>query len=51
MPWKTRKLNDGRELPEIAFGSWKVPQEVCAQQCQQAVETGFDHFGKLSLSP
>lgn len=49
MPWNTRKLRDGRELPEIAWGSWKVDTETCEQQTEQAYESGFDHFGTSDL--
>ncbi|KAJ9098979.1 hypothetical protein QFC20_005797 [Naganishia adeliensis] len=43
MPFKTIKLNDGRQIPEIGFGTWKIPQDVTSQQVQQGIEVGFDH--------
>lgn len=43
MPFGTIKLNDGREIPEIGFGTWKIPQDVTSQQVQQGIEVGFDH--------
>jgi diketogulonate reductase-like aldo/keto reductase len=43
MPFKTIKLNDGREIPAIGFGTWKIPKEVCAGEVEQAIEVGFDH--------
>jgi diketogulonate reductase-like aldo/keto reductase len=44
MPFKTIKLNDGREIPEIGFGTWKIPQDVTSEQVQQGIEVGFDHI-------
>ncbi|CED84688.1 Aldo/keto reductase family proteins [Phaffia rhodozyma] len=38
------KLNDGREIPQIAFGTWKIPEDVCTLQVTQAVELGFSHI-------
>lgn len=53
MPFHEIKLNDGRKIPQIGFGTWKIPQEVTASQVDQAVEVGFDHIdtaqGKLRL--
>lgn len=44
MPFGTRTLNDGRKIPEIGFGTWKIPQDVCKDQVNQSVEIGFDHI-------
>jgi predicted aldo/keto reductase-like oxidoreductase len=44
MPFHEIKLNDGRKIPQIGFGTWKIPQEVTAAQVNQAVEVGFDHI-------
>lgn len=44
MPFKPIKLNDGREIPEIGFGTWKIPQDVTSEQVQQGIEVGFDHI-------
>lgn len=47
MTWGTRKLNDGRELPEIGFGTWKVGSgQTVVDQVEQAIEVGFDHIGE-----
>ena len=44
MPFHSITLNDGRKIPQIGFGTWKIPQEVTAGQVDQAVEVGFDHL-------
>jgi len=44
MPFKPVLLNDGRYLPAIGFGTWKIPKEVCTGEVDQAVEVGFDHI-------
>lgn len=47
MTWGTRKLNDGRELPEIGFGTWTAGAgQTVVDQVEQAIETGFDHIGE-----
>ncbi|KAL7414636.1 Aldo/keto reductase [Mrakia frigida] len=38
------KLNDGRKIPVIGFGTWKIPIEVAAGQVDQAIELGFSHI-------
>ena len=44
MPFPVILLNDGRKIPQIGFGSWKIPKDVCAGQVDQAIDIGFDHF-------
>ena len=44
MPFHSIKLNDGRSIPAIGFGSWKIPRDVATHQTGQAIETGFDHI-------
>ncbi|ORY75371.1 NADP-dependent oxidoreductase domain-containing protein [Leucosporidium creatinivorum] len=45
MAWGTRKLNDGRELPEIGFGTWTAGSgQTVVDQVEQAIETGFNHI-------
>lgn len=44
MPFHEIKLNDGRKIPEIGFGSWKIPKDVCVGQVDQAIDVGFDHI-------
>lgn len=44
MPFQTIKLNDGRTIPQLGFGTWKVPQTDCAGEVDQAVNLGFDHI-------
>ena len=44
MPFHTITLNDGRKIPQIGFGSWKIPKPDAAGQVDQAIEVGFDHI-------
>ncbi|WWC85463.1 uncharacterized protein L201_000326 [Kwoniella dendrophila CBS 6074] len=44
MPFKDIQLNDGRKIPAIGFGSWKIPKDVCSGQVGQAIDLGFDHL-------
>ncbi|WVR03204.1 hypothetical protein IAU60_000195 [Kwoniella sp. DSM 27419] len=44
MPFKDILLNDGRKIPAIGYGSWKIPKDVCAGQVGQAIDVGFDHL-------
>jgi len=44
MPWEKIKLNDGTEIPSIAFGTWKTGKgQQSRDQVEQAVKVGFDH--------
>ncbi|WWC57732.1 uncharacterized protein I303_100266 [Kwoniella dejecticola CBS 10117] len=44
MPFKDFLLNDGRKIPAIGFGSWKIPKDVATGQVGQAIDLGFDHL-------
>ena len=44
MPFHEINLNDGRKIPQIGFGSWKIPKDVCTGQVDQAIDIGFDHI-------
>lgn len=44
MPFPLIKLNDGREVPQLGFGTWKIPVPDCAGEVDQAVNLGFDHI-------
>lgn len=44
MPGATVKLNNGREMPLVGFGLWKVTNETCAEQVYQAIKTGYRLF-------
>ncbi|WWC67196.1 uncharacterized protein I206_101103 [Kwoniella pini CBS 10737] len=44
MPFKDILLNDGRKIPAIGFGSWKIPKDVASGQVSQAIDLGFDHL-------
>jgi diketogulonate reductase-like aldo/keto reductase len=45
MPFSTIKLNDGRSIPGIAYGSWTLGngREVI-DQVEQGLDVGFDHL-------
>ncbi|KAJ7489171.1 Aldo/keto reductase [Mycena latifolia] len=50
MPWETKKLNDGHEIPGIAFGTWKLGQgEGPTSQVDQAISVGFSHVDTAQL--
>ena len=39
------KLRNGVEIPEIAFGTWKITDpEVCRKSVKFALETGYRHI-------
>ncbi|KAI5785888.1 D-xylose reductase [Geopyxis carbonaria] len=40
----TIKLNDGREMPQVGFGLWKVPTETAAETVYNAIKTGYRLF-------
>ncbi|TYJ54507.1 hypothetical protein B9479_004831 [Cryptococcus floricola] len=44
MPFTEVTLNDGRKIPAIGFGTWKVPNDVTAGEVDQAIDIGFDHI-------
>lgn len=40
----TTKLNNGREMPLVGFGLWKVTNETCSDQVYNAIKTGYRLF-------
>lgn len=38
------RLAFGSQIPEIAFGTWKVPQDVTSGEVTTAFDVGFDHI-------
>lgn len=43
-------LETGREMPTIAFGTWKMGNgDGTIGQVDQAISVGFSHIGKLPL--
>lgn len=44
MPWKSIKLNDGRHLPGVGFGSSGHPKERTADDIELAIGSGFEHI-------
>ncbi|KAJ7162836.1 Aldo/keto reductase [Mycena filopes] len=44
MPWDPIQLNDGREIPSIGFGTWKLGNgDGPISQVDQAISVGFSH--------
>ncbi|EIN04776.1 Aldo/keto reductase [Punctularia strigosozonata HHB-11173 SS5] len=45
MPWNSRKLNDGRTIPEIAFGTWTLGNgQDPIDYVDNALDAGFSHL-------
>jgi len=44
MPFKEIKLNDGRVVPQIGFGTGAIPQDKTQDNVLTAVDVGFDHI-------
>ncbi|KAL0243704.1 hypothetical protein I308_105675 [Cryptococcus tetragattii IND107] len=49
MPFGEITLNDGRKIPAIAFGTWKIPKEKTPSQVGQAIDVGFDHIDTAQI--
>jgi len=49
MPYKDIKLNDGRKIPQIGFGTWKIPKETTVDNVDLAIETGFSHIDTAQI--
>ncbi|KAJ6527085.1 NADP-dependent oxidoreductase domain-containing protein [Mycena capillaripes] len=44
MPWDPIQLNDGREIPSLGFGTWKLGNgDGPISQVDQAISVGFSH--------
>ncbi|KAJ7480661.1 Aldo/keto reductase [Mycena latifolia] len=45
MPWNAIQLNDGREIPSLGFGTWKMGNgDGPITQVDQAISVGFSHI-------
>ncbi|KAK7001787.1 Aldo/keto reductase [Favolaschia claudopus] len=45
MPWNDITLNDGRSIPSIGFGTWKMGNgDAPISQVDQAISVGFSHI-------
>ncbi|KAK3309634.1 NADP-dependent oxidoreductase domain-containing protein [Chaetomium strumarium] len=38
------KLNNGLDMPQVGFGLWKVPNDVCAEVVYNAIKVGYRLF-------
>lgn len=43
------KMSDGREIPQLAFGLYKVSPEQCEGVVLEAIEAGYRHFDTASF--
>lgn len=41
---KTVTLNNGKKMPLIGLGCWKIPNDVCASQVYEAIKLGYRLF-------
>ncbi|VEU23940.1 DEKNAAC105254 [Brettanomyces naardenensis] len=41
---KILTLNNGVKIPQIGFGTWKVPNDIAAQQVYDAIKAGYRLF-------
>ncbi|KAK4100608.1 NAD(P)H-dependent D-xylose reductase-like protein [Parathielavia hyrcaniae] len=37
----TIRLSSGHQMPQVGFGLWKVPNDVCAEVVYNAIKTGY----------
>ncbi|KAF8142203.1 NADP-dependent oxidoreductase domain-containing protein [Mycena galopus ATCC 62051] len=50
MPWNSHKLNDGYDIPGLAFGTWKLGKgDGPTSQVAQAISVGFSHLDTAQL--
>ncbi|KAJ7350909.1 Aldo/keto reductase [Mycena albidolilacea] len=50
MPWKSHKLNNGYDIPGLAFGTWKLGKgDGPIGQVSQAISAGFSHIDTAQL--
>ncbi|KAH9919527.1 NADP-dependent oxidoreductase domain-containing protein [Fomitopsis serialis] len=50
MPWSPIRLNDGTEIPSIAFGTWKLGNgQTTMERVNQALEVGFTHIDSAQV--
>jgi len=48
--FKSIKLNDGREIPAIGYGTWRIGSgDVAISQVDQALHVGFDHLDTAQI--
>jgi len=50
MPWDLIKLNDGHQIPSIAFGTWKLGNgQGTTDTVETALSVGFDHIDTAQI--
>jgi 2,5-diketo-D-gluconate reductase A len=42
-------LNDGRSIPQLGFGTWKITDEDSAPLVKKAIETGYRHIDTAAI--
>jgi len=45
----TLMLNDGREMPQLGFGTWQIPDRAAPEAVRMAVETGYELVDTASI--
>lgn len=43
------RLHDGREIPQLGYGVWQVPDRVASDVVEQAIRAGYRHIDTASL--
>ncbi|MFL2701670.1 MAG: aldo/keto reductase, partial [Gammaproteobacteria bacterium] len=42
------KYKSIKDIPQIGFGLWKVPKDVCSETVYNAIEAGYRHLDSAS---
>ena len=37
-----------KDMPQVGFGLWKIPREVCSDTVYKAIESGYRHLDSAS---
>ena len=45
----TKTFNDGKTIPQLGYGVWKVEDEVAADVVKQAIEAGYRHIDTAAI--
>jgi D-xylose reductase len=42
------KYKSIKDMPQVGFGLWKVPKDVCSNTVYRAIEAGYRHLDSAS---
>ena len=42
------KYKSIKDMPQIGFGLWKVPKDVCSETVYNSIEAGYRHIDSAS---